>query len=507
LDNHAYTHLVRRLEIDSNIGPSAFRTKVALISVAAYVALFGVLAAVAALLYFGFTSARAHHSTSNTIRIAIAAAAMLPIFFVVLRFFFMRLPAPEGRSVSRKEAPKLFETLDKMRAKLNGPLIHHVVIDDEYNAAIAQVPRFGLFGRHTNYLILGLPYLLGVSPKEMFATIAHEYGHLCGNHGKFGAWVYRQRRVFGALHDQVQHSAQNGAFDAMLNGALARFMPYYNAYTFVLSRQDEYEADRTATALVGATANASGLIRDALLGKWIHQEFWPRLFRQADLAMRPSFMPFHAMKTAFKASYEQWATKEGLKAAWMQKSDLHDTHPCLRDRVEATGEVPTLPPCVEITAAEALMGGPFTKILIDEFDQRWWSRQRPEWEARCKYATRSRSRLKELTSKPLEQLPIQDLQEYAFLTAEFASESAAKPILEHLLKQPSGPFPRASFIYGRILLSEDNPRGLDYLETAATNDRQAIEDAAHIGFYYLLRKEGEYSAEKWWNKIWSLAEE
>lgn len=507
MDDRTYTNLIRRLEVDSNIGPSAFRSKVFLISVTAYVVLFGVLACVAVLLWLGYASARSHHSTSNTVRIAIAACAMLPVFLVVLRFFFMRLSAPEGRFVTRQEAPKLFETLDKMRTRLRGPVIHRVLIDDEYNAAIAQVPRFGLFGGHTNYLVLGLPYLLGVSPKEMFATIAHEYGHLCGNHGKLGAWVYRQRRVLGALHEQVKDSADRNAFDGMLNTALARFMPYYNAYTFVLSRQDEYEADRTATDLVGATANASGLIRDALLGRWIRQEFWQRLYRQADVSMKPSFMPFHAMRTAFKASYEQWATNEALKAAWMQKSDLHDTHPCLRDRVEATGETPALPPPVEMTAAEALLGARFAKTLIDEFDGRWWTSERTNWEARHKYATRSRSRLKELSSKSLGQLPVQDLQEYAFLTAEFESELAAKPILEHLLKQTSGPFPRASFAYGRILLKEDNRRGLDYLEAAAASDPQAIEDVAHIGFYYLLRKEGEYSAQQWWDKIWGLLDE
>jgi hypothetical protein len=507
MDDRTYTHLVRRLEVESSISPSAFRTKVVLISVTAYLALFGMLACTAALLYLGFTSAREHHSTANTIRIALAAFAILPVFFIVLRLFFMRLTAPQGRFITRQESPRLFDTLDKMRSNLRGPQIHHVLIDDQYNAGIMQVPRLGLFGGHINYLILGLPYMLGTAPREMLATIAHEYGHLCGNHGKLGAWVYRQRRVFGALHERVQASAEDNAFDGLLNTALTRFMPYYNAYTFVLSRQNEYEADRTATELVGATANASGLVRDTLLGRWIHHEFWPRLFRQADTAMKPAFMPFHSMKTAFKAAYDQWATKEALKAAWMQKSDLHDTHPCLRDRVEATGESPVLPAPPDISAADALLGARFSKTLIDEFDSEWWSKHRGEWEARCKYATRSRSRLKELAAKPLQQLPVQDLQEYAFLTAEFDSDAAAKPILEHLLKQPSGPFPRASFTYGRILLSEDNRRGLDYLEEAAKHDRQAIEDVAHIGFYYLLRKEGEYAAEKWWDKIWELLED
>jgi hypothetical protein len=188
----------------------------------------------------------------------------------------------------------------------------------------------------------------------------------------------------------------------------------------------------------------------------------------------------------------------------MEKSGLLDTHPALRDRVEATGQRPVLPTRVDVTAAETLMGATFTKLLIDEFDRRWWEKERPDWEARCKYATRSRARLKELAAKSLAQLPLHDLQDFALLKAEFESEYAAKPVLEHLLRQPGGPFPKAAFIYGRILLDEGNARGLDHLETAAANDARLVDDVAHIGYYYLLGTQSEYAASAWWEKITAL---
>lgn len=509
MDDRAYTHLVRRLEVESTINPAAFRAKVLLVSVSAYIALFGTLLCIAALLYFSFGFVQSHrgHSTSRVVGIVFLAMAALPIFYIVLRACFLRLEPPQGVAVTRQDAPKLFEILDKVRAKLQGPPIHHVLIDETYNAAISQVPRFGLFGGHTNYLILGFPFLLGGTPKESVATIAHEYGHLRGNHGKFGSWVYRQRLIFRALDEHVRHTSEDSLLDALFNKALRHFMPRYYAYTFVLSRQDEYEADKAAAQLVGARAMVDGLVRCTLLGRWIHREFWPRLYRQADTATRPAFLPYQAMRTAFKASHEQWATRENLQAAWMERSGLLDTHPALRDRVEATGEAAALPPPVSVTAAEALLGPALVKELIERFDRQWWKAEKADWEARCKYATRSRARLKELSAKPLAEVPLQDLQEYALLTAEFDSPQAAKPILEHLLKKDGGPFPRAAFIYGRILIDEDNRRGLDYLESAAINDRDAIEDVAYIGFYYLLRKESEYSARQWWERITALWDE
>lgn len=500
MDRYVYEGLVDRLEAQALNSPAAFRSKVVLISAAAYVALFVALAAIAVAIYAGIQWAYAGKRAS-LITIALFAVTMVPVFFAVLRMFFMRLPPPQGRRIGREEAPKLFEVLDKMRRKLKGPPIHHVLIDDAYNAAIAQIPRWGMFGGHTSYLILGLPYLLGVPPKEMLATVAHEYGHLCGNHGKLSSWVYRQRRTFGALYEQVDASREDNWVHGLLAMALDRFMPYYNAYTFVLSRQNEYEADLTATDLVGAEANASGLIRDALLGRWIHEQFWSTIFKQANTIPRPAIMPFASMRTAFKASYEQWATRERLMQAWREQSGLHDTHPSLRDRVEATGHEAELPAPLEVTAAEALLGAATARRLIVEFDQTWWKAEQKEWEARYRYVQRSQKRLSELAQHQLDALALHDLQELALLKAEFESPLAAKPALEHLLKKPGGPFPKASYYYGRILLGEDDDRGLEYLATAARADRSLTERAAEAGYYYERDKRGEEAARVWWESV------
>lgn len=498
MDQYVYEGLVERLEGEAAHNPAAFRSKVLLISCASYLALFATLIGVAVIISACFHSART--SYRGMFSLGAFAVSMIPIFFVVLRVFFMRLQAPEGRRLTRDEAPKLFDVLDKMRRRLKGPSIHHVLIDGSYNAAISQLPRWGLFGGYSNYLILGLPYLLGVPPNEMLATAAHEYGHLCGNHGKLGAWVYRQRRTFGALYEKLSDRSESSWAHSAMTAALDRFMPYYNAYTFVLSRQDEYAADLTATELVGAATNANGLVRDALLGRWIQEEFWPKLLKQADNHPRPVFMPYSAMRTAFGAAYEQWANKERLAEAWRERSGLHDTHPSLRDRVEATGEAPKLPTRADTTAAEVLLGTG-AKRLIAEFDEAWWSKQQKDWEARYRYATRSMKRLQELAAQPLTALPLHELQELALLRAEFDTPQAAKSVLEYLLCQPGGPFPKAAYMLGRILLDERDNRGLDQLEQAAANDRSLIESVADLGYSYLLRTRDEQAAQLWWNKF------
>jgi Zn-dependent protease with chaperone function len=500
LDDDHYTGLVRALEAQSENAPAAFRRKVFAISITAYVALFALLVLSAALIYYGFTWAQQRHSVRNMIYICLFALTMLPVFWVVGKFFLMRLPPPTGRELMRADAPKLFDVIDKMQKRLDGPPIHHVLVDREYNAAIMQLPRFGLFGGHTNYLMVGLPYLLGVSPKEMLATVAHEYGHLCGNHGKMGAWVYRQRITFGALYEQVQSGADDSWVYAGIFGALRRFMPYYNAYTFVLSRQQEYEADRTATEIAGATHNANGLIRDELLGRWIHQNFWPGVYKQADQAVQPNFMPFNSMRLAFAASYDEWATRERMATAWKSDSDLLDTHPCLRERVEAIGEKLQLPVKVETPAADVLLGAT-TRKLIDEFDNEWWKKEKNNWESRYQHVQRSKTELENYRKQSLENLQLHELQQFAFLTDEFDSSEKAKPLLEYLMAKPGGPFPKPAYFYGRILLREGDDHGLDYLETAARSDRNLFDDVVYVGYGYLVEKRGDNAANAWYEKV------
>lgn len=501
MDHKAFEHLVRRLELDSHASPVAFRRKVFAISVAAYVVLFGALGGLLVLFGALVQWALESHRTFTTIKLGLFGIFLLPLIFVVLRVMFMRLDRPTGRELVREEAPKLFDILDKLYGKLKGPRIHHVLVTDDYNAAICQHARFGIFGGYRNYLIVGLPYLLGATPKEMLSVLAHEYGHLCGNHGKASAWVYRQRRLFVSLYEHVEDSAGDDLVSGAIAAALTRFFPYYSAYTFVLARQDEYEADRTAADMAGHTATAQGLVRGHLLGDWVGSTFWRKMYENADRAERPPFMPFASMRMAFKANYDEWATREALDAAWAERSGVDDTHPCLRERLDAIGAAPALPLPVETSAADVMLASGVGKKLEAELDKQWWETNRRGWTERFRHVTTSQARIGELSGKPLVQLSVPDLQELATLKLEFEGAAEAKPVLQEQLKRPGGPYPKASMMYGRVLLAEGNRAGVDYLREAALNDARLMEEAAQRGYHYLLEKEGEDSANLWWSSV------
>jgi len=492
--------LVERLATESANAPRAFRTKVLLLSCVAYAVLFGALLLVAVLLGFALTHFLQFGMSQTVALSGLVGLLLLPVAYVLLREMLTPLSTPAGRPVTRSEAPVLFKMLDKMQAKLKGPRIDWVLIDTEYSASVAQLPRWGLIGPNTNYLMLGLPFLFGQSTTEVMASVAREYAHLAAAHGKLHAWIYRQRRTLRAVHERLESDERATLVHVTLVRVLSAFMPYFNAYTLVLSRQDEFSADRLAGRVAGKEVTASALTRCALLASWFHTNFWSTLYAQADTRERPVFMPYQSMSTAFRMSHSEWATKARLRAAWEDKAGVGDTHPCLRERIEALGQKPALPDALEKSAAATLLGR-LAEHLANEFDQAWWNAEKKDWAERNRYVKRAFSRLDALRGVALGSLSLVDLQELARLKAEFETAAEAKPVLEFLLRQPGGPFPRAAYSLGCILLDEGDQRGLHYLTIAARNNRHLTNDALHAGYTFLRKGNSDQQAQQWCDEV------
>jgi Zn-dependent protease with chaperone function len=407
---------------------------------------------------------------------------------------------PQGRELTEAEAPQLFRMISDLRERLQAAPIHHVLITDEFNASIAQCPRFGLFGGYRNYLILGLPLLDAVSAEELLAVIAHEYGHLSGGHGKLGRWIYRQRKTFDTLYEHAQARREDNAVNGILAGMLDSFAPYYNAYTFVLSRQNEYEADAMSCLIAGTEATTSALIRINLLANWLQGSFWPKLYAQSTQHETPTIMPYVAMRKLLVMTMDEWSTKERLSEVWKIESDVYDTHPCLNERLTAMEQRAFLPAIPKICAADALLGS-FSPRLVREFDTKWWGEEKDKWQKYHRRYIRSNVRIAEFEKKAVGELSVSEAQEFALLLVEFRSPKAAKYVLEDLLGRSGERYPKPVYFYGRALLDEGDAKGLDYLEEAFRLSPAMGDDCAKAGYEFLLQKQNETVAEAWLERL------
>ena len=233
-----FEQLVRRLESYSRQHPTRYKLNVALVAALGYVyvlAVLGLALAIGAWLMLSLKEGGSGHLSSIKLLFGLGLLAA-----VILRAFRVRLTPPTGFEVHREDAPRLFLLIDKLTKALGTPPFHHVFIVNDLNAAVAQVPCLGIFGWYQNNLLLGLPLMLAMTPAQFRAVLAHEFGHLGRQHGRFPGWIYRTRIVWSRLLEELRARHHWGS--VLFTKFLDWYAPFFNAYSFVLARAQEYEA-------------------------------------------------------------------------------------------------------------------------------------------------------------------------------------------------------------------------------------------------------------------------
>ncbi|CAD5371986.1 Peptidase M48 [Rubrivivax sp. A210] len=508
MDAQHFKQLVTRLEQESAANPVGYRARVValtLLGFAILALLFGVvgfgllvLAGIAVAIVFSGGAALLLLLKLGKLLILLA----IPLWYLVkagLRALFVRLPRPQGRAITAAEAPALFAELDRMRAQMRGPRFHHVLVVDEVNAAVSQHPAFGLVGFNRNYLLLGLPLLESLPAEEALAVVAHEYGHLAGSHGRFSAYIYRLRHTWGTVQAYTDHI--QGWLGRLVAPLVRWYAPYFNAYTFVLARADEYQADAASAQLVGGAHAAHALKRVNVVGPR-HQRFMAQTFERivVDAAPPADLMQRWAQESAqppARPDAERW-----LGQALDREGHYTDSHPTLRARLAALrtppGQLQEPPPPLQgVSAAEAWLG-PLVERLRAEFQARWAEQVATPWAERHEQARQQRLRLDALRAQAgrtadeeieLHRLTLR-LEPEVDLREALAAFNAAHP--GHAL---------GLFIHGQVLLDKGDAAGLALLDRACELDPEATKPACQRAVDFLLeaRRKDEADAyiERW----------
>jgi Zn-dependent protease with chaperone function len=491
MDNAAFDALVVRLE---GVAASKPKTYVALaVGVAALglvilgfavgLALFGA-AAVGVIAFLIVTKihigAIAVHAFKLLLLLLIPAYTMIKTSITLL---FARFPAPDGRALSPAEAPELFAALERLRRTVKGPAVHKVLLDGDLNAAIVQHPRFGLFGWEENILILGMPLLQVLSEDEALSVVAHEYGHLSGHHSRLGGFVYRFRSTWRQLQEL---SSQWRDWGSRLIARLFRwYAPYFNAYTFVLARQNEYLADRTAPEVAGVGNTARALMRISIAALYERKEFRPEIQRRAGIEPEPIAHRSALWQESVQAAFQAPRSIALLAQARERKTDHLDTHPALTDRLAAIGvdqgdQAPAqFEPQVR-TAAEAWLG-PALETIRAEFDERWRSDVAENWRNRHAQVSEKTQRLEELDEQAT--LTADERWERTKILEDIRPEVDPLPDIETILAEEPDHLP-ARFRRGALLLERGNEAGIADLEAVMAADREAILPGCEAALQY-----------------------
>jgi|SRR5271165_257058 len=491
MERAEFETLIERMERVALQRPTAYRRRVFGLAAMGYAYLFFVVLVLLVLSALSIWSLV--YLKGFGVKLVLIVGALL---YAVLRSLWVKQDPPAGQRVTAADAPQLFCMLDELAQGLQTPAIHTVLITPDFNAAVSQVPRMGLFGWHRNFLVLGLPLMKGLTVEQFKSVLAHELGHLSRGHARAANWIYRLRVIWARLESTFESRPQWGS------GVIRRFfrwyIPYFSAVSFPFARANEYEADAASVQLTSARDAAQALTGVHIIGNYFTQRYWPAIHAAAKDSPQPAFAPFsgfvaQAVNELPKADLDKWQD-----AALKQITSHVDTHPSLGDRLKAIGATAEFAPPRKGEGADQLLGTALEK-LEKTFDSQWRDRVSISWQKYHDETQAKRVRLAALQSeKAAAPLSEQGSVEFAILEEEVgAGSTAALPLLREAVAQ----FPAsgiARFALARHLLREGQAEGVEIMESLLRDDPTALLAASELLRNYFAQQ-GDHTRAKSWH--------
>ena len=489
-----FAEFVKRIEADADRNMTLYKLKLMLLAMLGYAYIFWILAVLlvlVGLILWAIVSGKGLNSL--VIRIEIV---LLIFTSVVVRSLWVRVPAPKGIELEQRQAPELFATVDEIRRAVDGPTVHVILIDDEFNARVVSVPRLGLFGWPRNYLVVGLPMLHAMSAIELRAVLAHELGHLAGAHGRFASWIYRIRMTWNQL--MMALAARGGAGAPLFNRFFRWYVPYFQSYSFVLARRHEYEADLCATEIASARTTADTLIKCEIYSWFLIEKFWEELWDLAKSQNSPPH-PYSDMAVRMRTVIPADDGNRWLQSGLERKTASWDTHPSLKDRLSALGQEPQLPPPITESAAEVYFGAELN-ALAEQLNVEWQEEYLADWKEEHERFQVINQELGELNARAGNaSLTAEEMYKRAyFIEADGNRELAIQSYREalDLDKDHTG----SNLALGRLLLSDDKPEGIPFLERAIDLQATGAVEGCYLMASYFEKQGDTVAAHRYWRR-------
>lgn len=487
--------LVAKLEDRARSNPAAYRFRVLLLALLGNAYLGMVLLVIVALLLASLASITV--LKAGGIKLTIVVAAFL---WMILKALWVTVDPPRGAEVKARQAPDLFAMIDELRRNLGAPPFHHVLITDDFNAGVVQLPRLGIFGWPRNYLLIGLPLMKAMTLDQFKAVLAHEFGHLAKGHGRMSNWIYRQRLRWSRLVTTLEANRSRGNF--LFKPFLNWFAPYFNAYSFPLARANEYEADAASARLTSPQAAAEALTSVNVVGNYLEEHYWPQIHKMADDLPQPGFAPYSNLNQRVAADLEDPRTQRWLDQAMARKTSLADTHPALTDRLKAIGETPRLAPPLPDQSADRLLGSALEQFA-EGCDRRWQDGILPSWQKRHREVQEGRRRLAELNAQHDNgaELSLQDAYDRAVLTESMGNDGELAIAQLRTLHERAPDNAFICFGLGARLLAHDDEKGGALVEHAMRLDEDAILRGCEVLRDYHWRNDRKDQADIWHQRL------
>jgi Peptidase family M48 len=312
--------------------------------------------------------------------------------------------------------------------------------------------------------------------------LPHELAHFSSAHDPYAAWVYRTHRSWIALRRALD---QRLATPVYVYWFIGWYVPRLYTASADLARRHEFVADAVAVQVAGSRATADALVVIESGARFEDRTHWPAIDISHETDTEPP-RPYSRM-LAWNA---RAISAELLDQLLSSDNGPTTTHPSISERLARLGEAGRIPPAVDRSAGEELLGPELVR-LADRQDRRWMTENGDLWHRqRAEYLDR-RARLQRLTAlaapTPDELFARGELVE----TLEGMDEALA--LYQAAAKQGHA---AASLAAGRVFLDRMNAAGITMVDAAMDRDERLVPEACRILAEYYRATNQELAARK-----------
>ncbi|MEU6346198.1 M48 family metallopeptidase [Streptomyces sp. NPDC046977] len=304
-----------------------------------YVMALGLLAAIVAANVVLFDAAlKGGYVTFLFVGISVAFASPL-VSGLLASVRGMNRQRPAGLRVSADEQPELWARVLRVATAMDTPAPAELWLVAEPQAAVWQSSwLLGLVpGRRR--MVLGVPYLTGLTEHQLDAVIAHEIGHFARRDTFLSALAARNRSGLTRVLDRY---AEDGSGIGHAMGSLfAGYARFCLRVTQAEARLGERAADRAAARVAGRDATSAALRRIPLIDAAHTRYLREYAGIGIGLGLLPPAAEVHSGFAAFLDS-DTWREEERRLIADppREKTSPYDSHPPMRERVAAIEALP-----------------------------------------------------------------------------------------------------------------------------------------------------------------------
>lgn len=260
------------------------------------------------------------------------------MLYGMFRVIFYRTAPPDAVSISREEAPLLYNDVDEITTQLGARACDGVYVNFDFNAYAIQYHTWGLFGRVRNYVVVGIPLLDCLGREHARSTLAHEVGHLQLKHGT------RTRRWYAIadMYRSLDAQTSQGILSIFYAPFSRWYVPNLYARLHPITLRSEFEADAMEASVTSPETASEALCLMSVGVERTAKAIPSYLGRATREQGEPSAS---SLATEVYRALRQWNREEMRECVEKEMrcvTDIEGSHPALAERLGALGAEPAI---------------------------------------------------------------------------------------------------------------------------------------------------------------------